>query len=467
MINRFGRRQLTDPTPEHEPFELPPVESTPTYQPPSGAEVSRGKVGRVGMQTLVSIHREVLDRIDPTEAARMPAPELMVRVERLISQIADERNLSLNQTEQRALAADIVDDMLGLGPLEAILRDDTVNDILVNGPNQTYVETKGRLALSTIKFRDEAHILNIAQKIASAVGRRIDESSPMVDARLPDGSRVNIIIPPLALNGSCISIRKFQRNFLDFKSMVERRSMSPSMARFLEICSRCRLNTVVSGGTGSGKTTLLNAMSTMIDPGERILTIEDAAELQFRQPHVVRLETRPANVEGNGMVTQRDLVKNALRMRPDRIIIGEVRGGEAFDMIQAMNTGHDGSMSSVHANTPRDAIARMESMIMMANMGLPSAAVRQQLVSAVDLLVQVERMRDGVRRIVQISEVVGREGETVITQDLFAFKYTGQSPDGKLTGVFEPTGIRPRCIQRIAYYGLEDAVMQAVRGELG
>jgi pilus assembly protein CpaF len=467
-ITRFGRRSGNEQTPTLEPLDLPEAESTPSYQPPPGsADAARAKVQRVSMQTLVSIHREVLDRVDPAEASRMPAPELMVRVERLISQIADERNLSLNQTEQRALASDIVDDMLGLGPIEAILRDDTVNDILVNGPNQVYVEQRGRLALTNIKFRDEPHVLNVAQKIASAVGRRIDESSPLVDARLLDGSRVNIVVPPLALNGTCISIRKFTRNFLDFRSMVERRSISPSIGRFLEIASRCRLNIIVSGGTGSGKTTLLNAMSSMIDLGERIVTIEDAAELQFRQPHVVRLETRPANVEGAGRVDQRDLVKNALRMRPDRIIIGEVRGGEAFDMIQAMNTGHDGSMSSIHANTPRDAIARLESMIMMSNIGLPSTAVRQQIVSAVDLIVQVERMRDGGRRITQIAEVVGREGDTVISQDLFTFKFTGQGPDGKLQGQFEASGIRPRCIQRVAYYGLEEAVMQAVRGELG
>jgi len=467
-LTRFGRRQGAEGQPSLEPLELPQAEPTPTYQPPAGsADAARSKVGRVSMQTLVSIHREVLDRIDPAEASRMPAPELMVRVERLISQIADERNLSLNQSEQRALAGDIVDDMLGLGPIEVILRDDTVNDILVNGPNQVYVEQRGRLALTNIKFRDETHVLNIAQKIASAVGRRIDESSPLVDARLLDGSRVNIVIPPLALNGTCISIRKFTRSFLDFRSMVERKSISPSMGRFLEIAARCRLNILVSGGTGSGKTTLLNAMSSMIEHGERIVTIEDAAELQFRQPHVVRLETRPSNVEGSGRVDQRDLVKNALRMRPDRIILGEVRGGEAFDMIQAMNTGHDGSMSSIHANTPRDAIARLESMIMMANIGLPSAAVRQQIVSAIDLIVQIERMRDGGRRVVQLAEVVGREGDTVITQDLFAYKFTGQSPDGRLQGAFEATGIRPRCVQRIAYFGLEDAVMQAVRGELG
>jgi pilus assembly protein CpaF len=476
MMNRFGRRAANETPlanavngvlPRGEAPAPPQPDEQQTYQPSQAAAEARAKTGRVSLQTLVAIHREVLDRVDPTEAARMPAPELMVRVERLISQIADERNLSLNQSEQRGLASDIVDDMLGLGPIEAILRDETVNDILVNGSGQVYVEQRGKLALTNIRFRDESHVLNIAQKIASSVGRRIDESSPMVDARLSDGSRVNIVIPPLALNGTCISIRKFTRNFLDFRSLVEKKSMSSSMARFLEIASRCRLNIVVSGGTGSGKTTLLNAMSSMIDPGERIVTIEDAAELQFRQPHVVRLETRPANVEGHGQVTQRDLVKNALRMRPDRIIIGEVRTGEAFDMIQAMNTGHDGSMSSIHANTPRDAIARLESMVMMANLGLPSTAVRQQIVSAIDLLVQVERMRDGSRRIVQIAEVVGREGDTVITQDLFEFKFTGQSTDGRLIGNFEASGIRPRCIQRIAYYGLDDAVMEAVRGEIG
>ena len=392
----------------------------------------------------------------------MTRPELAARVEQLVVEIANQRRLLLNQQEQQTLAAAMVDDMIGLGPLEVLLRDDTISDILVNSPHQIYVERRGKLVLTNLRFRNNLHVLHVAQRIASAVGRRVDESSPMLDARLADGSRVNVVIPPLSLKGPCISIRKFTRSFLDFAKLIAFKSVSPELSRALEIAAQCRLNILISGGTGSGKTTLLNAMSSLIDQGERVVTIEDTAELQLQQPHVVTLETRPENVEGKGQVTQRDLVRNALRMRPDRIIVGEVRGAEAFDMLQAMNTGHNGSMSTVHANSARDALARVENMVMMANVNLPSRAIHGQMVSALDLIVQIERMRDGTRRVTELSEVVGMEQDIITLGTLFAFKYEGQNPDGTVSGRFEATGIRPRFLPRLEYYGLDASFMKAV-----
>jgi pilus assembly protein CpaF len=408
------------------------------------------------------IHDQILARIDPGTAVRMTKPELMVRVEELVAEIADERQLLLNQAEQRALASEIVDNMIGLGPLEPLLRDDTVADILVNGPSRVYVERHGKLILSAVRFRNDAQVLHVAQRIASAIGRRVDESSPMLDARLADGSRVNVITPPLSLKGVTISIRKFARNLFDFSKLVTFGTASPELARSLEIAARCRLNIIISGGTGSGKTTLLNAMSQLIEKDERILTIEDAAELQLQQPHVVQLETRPSNVEGRGQVTQRDLVRNALRMRPDRIIVGEVRGPEAFDMMQAMNTGHNGSMSTIHANSARDALARIENMVLMANVNLPSRAIRGQMRSALDLIIQIERMRDGTRRITEVAEVAGMEEDMITLATLFSYRYLGDNPDGSLNGVFEPSGIRPHFLPRLAYYGLAPAFLEAI-----
>ena len=330
------------------------------------------------------------------------APErLIVEVERVLAEIATDRRIQLNGREQRQLARELVDDMLGLGPLEPLLADDSITDIMVNGPNRVFIERGGKMVLSGVTFRDATHVANVSQRIASSIGRRIDESSPMVDARLKDGSRVNIVFQPLALDGPYLSIRKFSRRKIDFQKLIEYGSLTLAVARVLEIAGRARLNVIISGGTGSGKTTLMNAMSRMIHESERVLTVEDAAELQLQQPHVVRLETRPASLEGRGEISQRDLVRNALRMRPDRIIIGEVRGAEAFDMLQAMNTGHDGSMSTVHANTTRDALTRIENMVQMGNMGLPSRAIRTQIVGAIDLIVQVARQRDGTRRITQ------------------------------------------------------------------
>jgi pilus assembly protein CpaF len=408
------------------------------------------------------IYDQILAQIEPALAVRMTRPELAARVQQLVAEIGNQRRLLLNQQEQQTLAAAMVDDMIGLGPLEPLLRDDTISDILVNSPRQIYIERRGKLVLTDLYFRNNLHVLHVAQRIASAVGRRVDESSPMLDARLADGSRVNVVIPPLSLRGPCISIRKFTRNFLDFTKLIAFKSVSPELSLALEIAAQCRLNILISGGTGSGKTTLLNAMSSLIDPGERVVTIEDTAELQLQQPHVVTLETRPENVEGKGRVTQRDLLRNALRMRPDRIIVGEVRGAEAFDMMQAMNTGHNGSMSTIHANSARDALARVENMVMMANVNLPSRAIHGQMVSALDLIVQVERMRDGTRRVTELSEVVGVEQDVITLGNLFTFRYEGQNPDGTVSGRFEASGIRPRFLARLEYYGLASAFIKAI-----
>jgi pilus assembly protein CpaF len=407
----------------------------------------------------------VLMRIEPAVAVRMSPQDLTSRIDQLVAAIADERRLLLNKTEQRSLTADIVNDMIGLGPLEPLLKDDTVNDVLVNGPNRIYVERRGKLELTPLKFRHDAHVMHVAQRIASSIGRRVDESSPMLDARLADGSRVNIIIPPLSLKGPCISIRKFAKEMMDFNRFTTLGSVSPELGRALEIAARCRLNIIISGGTGSGKTTLLNALSRMIDPGERIVTIEDAAELQLQQPHVLPLETRPSNIEGHGEIAQRDLVRNSLRMRPDRIIVGEVRGPEAFDMMQAMNTGHNGSMSTVHANSSRDALARIENMILMANTSLPSNAIRAQMASALDLIIQTERMRDGVRRVTEVYEVTGMEGDIISLGSLFTYRYVGENPDGSLKGAFESHPVRPRFYRRLDYFGLADAFMKALGAE--
>jgi len=404
----------------------------------------------------------LMERIDVAKASLLPRPELARQVGDIVGDILAEERMQLNQVEQRDLVTTLLNDMLGLGPLEPLLADESVTDIMVNGPKQVYVERKGRLELSGVSFVDDAHVMNIATRIVTQVGRRVDESTPLVDARLADGSRVNIIIPPLAIDGPTISIRKFSKKKITLDVMERQKNLSPAMATVLKIASRCRLNILISGGTGSGKTTLLNAMSRMIDHGERIVTIEDAAELQLQQPHVVRLETRPPNLEGGGEITQRELVKNTLRMRPDRIILGEIRAGEALDMLQAMNTGHDGSMCTIHANRPREALTRLENMVAMAGVKLPNEAVRAQIAGAINLIVQIARMRDGVRRVTQISEVVGMEGEMVTMQDLFTFEYEGEDADGKLFGTFRPSGLRPHFLPRAQYYGLDRALIEAV-----
>ena len=438
----FGRRPLAE-------APLSPALQTP-YEPPPLPPV-------VASAPSAELRTLCLNQLDPTFVASMPPDRLLGEVERLLSEIATERRIQLNLREQRELATDLVNDMLGLGPLQPLLNDDSIADIMVNGADRVFVEQNGRVSLSGIRFRDSAHVANICQRIAAAIGRRVDESSPMVDARLKDGSRVNIVFQPLALDGPYISIRKFARRRIDLAKLIEFGAMSAPVARILEIAGRCRLNVLISGGTGSGKTTLLNAISQMIDPSERIVTVEDAAELQLQQPHVVRLETRPPSLEGRGEVTQRDLVRNALRMRPDRIIIGEVRGGEAFDMLQAMNTGHDGSMSTIHANTSRDALTRIENMVQMGNYGLPSRSIRQQIVSALDLIVQVARQRDGGRRLLQVTEVCGLEGDIVILNDIFAFEIEGESELGRIHGTYRVGRGRPSFQDRLVYFGLDRA----------
>ncbi len=404
----------------------------------------------------------LLERIDISKASSLSRAELEVQISDVVAEILSEEKLHLNHVEQRDVVAVLLNEMLGLGPLEVLLADETVTDIMVNGAKQVYVERGGKLELTNVTFRNDAHVMNIATRIVSRIGRRVDETTPLVDARLADGSRVNIIIAPLALDGPSISIRKFSKKKITLDTMERQANISADMAKVLKIASRCRLNILISGGTGSGKTTLLNALSRMIDAGERIVTIEDAAELQLQQPHVVRLETRPANLEGEGEITQRDLVRNALRMRPDRIILGEIRAGEALDMLQAMNTGHDGSMCTIHANRPREALTRLENMVAMTGVKLPNEAVRSQIAGAINMIVQISRMRDGVRRITYITEVVGMEGEVVTTQDLFTFEYQGEDAAGRLQGVFKSSGLRPHFTAKAEYYGLDRALMQAM-----
>jgi pilus assembly protein CpaF len=422
----------------------------------SGLSRSKVEQARRAVQPLV------MSRIDLAAAVSLPRTELVRQLEGVVGELLVEHRIQLNRPEQSDLVYQIVNDMMGLGPLEPLLEDDTITDIMINGPKQVYIEKKGKLDLSGVTFEDNAHLLNICNRIVSRVGRRVDEASPICDARLLDGSRVNIIIPPLAIDGPSVSIRKFGKRQIGFDQMVQQGNISPAMATVLRVASRCRLNLVVSGGTGSGKTTLLNALSGMIDNGERVVTIEDAAELRMQQPHVVRLETRPANLEGNGEVSMRDLVKNALRMRPDRIILGEVRGPEAIDLLQAMNTGHDGSMGTLHANRPREALTRLENMVTMGQSNLPPKAIRSQIAGSLQLIVQISRMRDGVRRITHITEVIGMEGEVVITQDLFTYEFKGEAADGTLSGSFKSSGLRPHFLPRAAYYGLDKVLMEVV-----
>ena len=404
----------------------------------------------------------LMTRIDPTVAGRIPRAALRREITKLVSEIATEDRVQLNKLEEAALAADLSDDMVGLGPLETLLEDDDVTDVLANGPFDIYVERHGKLEKTAARFRDPQHLVNIAQRIATAIGRRVDEASPMVDARLADGSRVNIVLPPLVLNGGTISIRKFPKRSLTLDMMVQQENLSLEIARLLQIAARSRLNILISGGTGSGKTTLLNAISQQIDRDERVITVEDAVELRLQQPHIVQMETRPSNIEGIGQVPQRELVRNALRMRPDRIIVGEVRGVEAFDMLQAMNTGHDGSMSTVHANSPRDALYRVENMVMMANLNLPLKAIRMNVASALDLVVHIERMRDGIRRVQSIVEIVGLEGDIITTRELFTFHYHGERGDGTIEGMFESTRMRPDFLARVARIGLGRQLLDAL-----
>ena len=404
-----------------------------------------------------SMHQMILDRIDLERLKRLTPEQFKHELALLIQRIIEEERIVLNQSERHNLVLDIQHEMLGFGPLEPLLADPTVSDILVNTYSKVYVERRGRLELTDVSFHDNAHLMKIIEKIVSRVGRRVDESSPMVDARLPDGSRVNAIIPPLAVDGPILSIRRFSVHPLSVQNLLEYKSVTPPMVQVLQGLGMAKINILISGGTGSGKTTLLNLLSGFIPSNERIVTIEDAAELQLRQPHVVRLETRPANIENKGEVTQRALVRNALRMRPDRIILGEVRGPEAMDMLQAMNTGHEGSLATIHSNTPRDALSRLENMVGMAGANLTIRATRQQICSAITVVVQVTRLTDGARKIVSLQEITGMEGEIIAMQEIFRFEQTGVAADGKVLGQFRATGVRPRFADRLRLFGAQVA----------
>ena len=423
-----------------------------------GAAVRMEEAGQANhsfQEVKARLHRAIISRMDLTKLNALSPDRVHAEVARLAEDLLLAENLPLSTIERDRLVSEVNHELFGLGPLEPLLADPTISDILVNSHSKIYIERKGKLEKTSIAFKDDEHLMRVIERIVSTVGRRIDEAQPMVDARLPDGSRVNAIIPPLAIDGPTLSIRRFGTDPLKMAALIENGALTKEIAILFEMCVRARLNIIISGGTGAGKTTLLNALSAYIPADERIVTIEDSAELQLQQPHIVRLETRPPNIEGRGEVTQRDLVRNALRMRPDRIVIGEVRGGEAIDMLQAMNTGHDGSLTTIHANTPRDALSRMETMIQMTGMRLSDRAMRQQISSAVDLVVQVARLTDGTRRITSISEITGMEGETTTMQELFCFERIGVDPAGKVMGRFRPTGIRPRFSERLKQYGMQ------------
>jgi len=401
------------------------------------------------------LHRTLINRMDLTKLNSLTQEQIHAEVSRLAETVLAQEAAPLSASEKERLVNDVQHELFGLGPLEPLLADTTISDILVNAHDTIYIERRGKLEVTSVTFKDDEHLMRVIERIVSSVGRRIDESSPMVDARLQDGSRVNAIIPPLSIDGPVLSIRRFGAEPLKMTKLIENKALTRDIADMLQMCVTARLNVLISGGTGAGKTTLLNALSAFIPEVERIVTIEDSAELQLQQPHVVRLETRPPNIEGRGEVTQRDLVRNALRMRPDRIVIGEVRGGEAIDMLQAMNTGHDGSLTTIHANTPRDAMARLETMIQMTGMRLSDRAMRQQIASALDLVVQVARLSDGGRRLTSISEITGMEGETITMQEIFQYERSGVDSQGQVIGRFKATGIRPRFAERLKSYGLQ------------
>ncbi len=410
----------------------------------------------------IAVFNDLLEAVDLTELSKLKPDQVRDEINDMVAEIINMRSLVLTVIEQQQVVKDICNDILGLGPLEPLLERDDIADIMVNGPDTVYIEANGKIELTDIKFRDGAQLMNICQRIVTAVGRRVDESSPICDARLADGSRVNVIAPPLAIDGAALTIRKFKKEKLTLETLVGFGSISEEGAEVLRIASATRNNILISGGTGSGKTTLLNCMTRFIDPGERIITCEDSAELQLQQPHTVRLETRPPNLEGQGEVTMRDLVKNCLRMRPERIIVGEVRSAEAFDLLQAMNTGHDGSMGTVHANNPREGIGRLENMIAMGGFTLPAKAVREQIASAINIIIQASRLRDGSRKITHITEVIGMEGDVVTMQDLFVYEIQGEDENGKIVGEHKSTGLRPAFWDKARYYGMEQRLAKAL-----
>ena len=414
-------------------------------------------------QVKTTIFSALIDTIDLTQLAQLDVDSAREEIRDIVNEIITIKNVQMSIVEQEQILTDICNDVLGYGPLEPLLVRDDIADIMVNGASRVFIETRGKIEFTNIRFRDNAQLMNICQRIVSQVGRRVDESSPICDARLPDGSRVNVIAPPLSLDGPTLTIRKFRKDKLKLDDLVKYKSISPAGARLLAVLGRCRCNVIISGGTGSGKTTLLNCLTAYIDIDERIITCEDAAELQLQQPHVVRLETRPPNLEGQGQITMRDLVRNCLRMRPERIIVGEVRGPEAFDLLQAMNTGHDGSMGTVHANSPREALSRLESLITMGGYNLPSKTIRENIAGSVDIIVQAERLRDGSRRITHVTEVLGLEGDVIITQDLLHYQIEGEDETGRIIGRHVGTGIaRPAFWDRARYFGLERELSEAL-----
>jgi pilus assembly protein CpaF len=414
-------------------------------------------------QTKATVFGALIEAIDLSQLSKLDSESAREEIRDIVGEIITLKSLVMSISEQEEMLDDICNDVLGFGPLEPLLARDDIADIMVNGPQKTYIEVGGKIQLTNIRFRDAAQLMNICQRIVSQVGRRVDEASPICDARLLDGSRVNVIAPPLAIDGAALTIRKFKKDKLTLDQLQRFGSISPEGAEILKIIGKVRCNVVVSGGTGSGKTTLLNCLTNFIEHDERVITCEDAAELQLQQPHVVRLETRPPNLEGQGTVTMRDLVKNCLRMRPERIIVGEVRGPEAFDLLQAMNTGHDGSMGTLHANSPREALSRIESMITMGGFSLPSKTIREMITTSVDVIVQAARLRDGSRRITHITEVMGMEGDVIVTQDLLVYQIDGEDANGKIVGKHRSTGIgRPRFWERARYYGVERQLAAAL-----
>ncbi|MFC3068309.1 CpaF family protein [Phenylobacterium soli] len=462
-MGRFSlSRKVETPAPQPAPAPEPPkpapaapvaaAKAEPRPARPAPPAPKSPQAQQIDMR--MKLHARLIDELDLSKLEKLDESELRRQVMNLVADFARAERLALNTAELDELGASIYDEMVGLGPIEPLLKDESVSDILINGPYQVYVERRGELELTPVHFRDNDHLLRIINRIVSGVGRRIDESQPMVDARLPDGSRVNAAIPPIAIDGGSVSIRKFSKSPLSLERLVEFQAMPMCVADFLHGAVKARVSTVISGGTGSGKTTLLNALSAAISPGERLITIEDAAELQLQQPHVVRMETRPPNIEGKGEIRQRELVKNALRMRPDRVILGEVRSEEAFDMLQAMNTGHEGSMATIHANNPREAIGRLEQMIAMGGMNLSPDAMRSQIASAVGMVVQVNRLSDGKRKVTHVTEIVGMEGQVVQMQDIFTFNRTHTDPDGTVHGEFRASGLRPKCLDEMLRRGI-------------
>ncbi len=457
------------PAPKSKPKPKVAAPAPPRVAAPAGGEGGKAQPVEIGgrtdeyFQTKTTIFNALIDTIDLSQLAQLDTEAAAEEIRDIVNEIISIKNVQMSIAEQEALLQDICNDVLGYGPLEPLLARDDIADIMVNGSSRVFIEVGGKIQLTNVRFRDNSQLMNICQRIVSQVGRRVDEASPICDARLPDGSRVNVIAPPLSIDGAALTIRKFKKDKLTMSDLMNFGSISPEGAKVLEIIGACRINTLISGGTGSGKTTLLNCMTGFIEHDERVITCEDAAELQLQQPHVVRLETRPPNLEGQGEVTMRDLVKNCLRMRPERIIVGEVRGPEAFDLLQAMNTGHDGSMGTLHANSPREALQRVESMITMGGYNLPSRTIREMIVGSIDVIIQAARLRDGSRRITHVTEVLGTEGDTIITQDLFIYDMDGEDDSGAIVGRHKSTGIaRPAFWDRARYYGRDSELATAL-----